>query len=325
MSSLFGTNNDSDMKNAYATARARFEPNIGMKPMPAYSATAHTNRFEPKTRFEPTAYTNRFEPKTRFEPTAYTNRFEPKTRFEPTAYTNSFVPETRFEPTAYTNSFEPKTRFEPTAYTNSFVPETPVEPKIDMIKLPAYSETGNAEHDIASIAVHAFADIYNYRCGTPRMWKNFRDKVTVEKQIIASAEANINRIMIALSPHPWIDREDSSKKIDYAIWRLLTMVSTLEDKTGEIDLTAAYVMMDLLYPQKSDTLLYDGNSLLYKTVREIDFKFGVGLFGTILSRNDQRFRTIELEDTKVIQLFEMRYKTKLADRFKATYGSYDYY
>ena len=309
MSSPFEPKND--MKNApacYATARnryalkTRFEPNIGMKNMPAYSATADTNRFVPETRFEPNIGM--------INPPAYSA----------TAYTNRFVPETRFEPKI--DMINP-TAYSATAY-NRFVPETPVEPKIDMITLPAYSETGNAEHDIASIAVHAFADIYNYRCGTPRMWKNFRDKVTVEKQIIASAEANINRIMIASSPHKWIDREDSSKQIDYAIWRLLTMVSTLEDPTGEIDLTAAYVMMDLLYPLKSDTLIYDGNSLLYKTVRESDFKFGVGLFETILLRNDQRFRSSELEDTKVIRLFEMRYKTELADRFKATYGRYYY-
>ena len=271
-----------------------FEPKNDMKNAPACYATAR-NRYALKTRFEPNIGMKNMPA---YSATADTNRFVPETRFEPKI--------DMINPPAYSA----------TAYTNRFVPETPVEPKIDMITLPAYSETGNAEHDIASIAVHAFANIYNYRCATPRMWKTFTAKEMVERQIIASADANINRIMIASSPHKWIDREDSSKQIDYAIWRLLTMVSTLEDPTGEIDRTAAYVMMDLLYPLKSDTLIYGGNSLLYKTLRFIDFKFGVGLFGTILLRNDQRFRKSELNN-EVIRKFEIRYKTKLAGRFIA--------
>ena len=265
------------------------------------------------------------------------SRFASEARDEPNIDTHAYYAKAR-------NGFVRKTHVEhkfgmPAFYAteyNPFLPGTRDEPKIDMINLPAYSATGCAKDDIANIAVHAFADIYNYRCATPRMWKTFTRKVIVERQIIASATANINSIMTASSP---IDLEVSSNQIDHAIWMLLTKVSKLEDEIdrtaayhdvigeidrtasyviGEIDRTAAYVMMDLLHPLKSDTLIYGGYSLLYRTLCFSDFKLGVELFETILLRNDQRFRPSELHDTEVIRKFERRYKTKLADKFIAT-------
>ena len=60
-----------------------------------------------------------------------------------------------------------------------------------------------------------------------------------------------------------------------------------------------------------------GNSLLYKTVRESNFKFGPEILAAIASRNDQRFRKSELEDKAVIRLFKKRYDPKVFDAFVA--------
>ena len=79
------------------------------------------------------------------------------------------------------------------------------------------------------------------------------------------------------------------------------------------DIAAAYVMKSLLFP-----LTVSGDSLLYKTVRESDFKFGPEILAAIASRNDQRFRKSELEDKAVIRLFEERYQRKVGNGFVAT-------
>ena len=212
-----------------------------------------------------------------------------------------------------------KRDYVPMSAIRDYVPKSRylIEP-FHAIEMPAYSETGHAERDIESIALHAFVDTYNYKYG-PSCSSDLKIKEKVERQIIVSADAKINRIMRALSPRQGIDSEVSSKIIDYAIWGLVAMVSTLKDSTGDKGWTAGGVMKDLLYPLKCDTMRYDGNSLLYKTVRESGLRLGVGLLEAVLSRNDQRFRAMELEDKDVIELFESRYDTKIDDNlnFKA--------
>jgi hypothetical protein len=113
-----------------------------------------------------------------------------------------------------------------------------------------------------------------------------------------------------------IDWDLAASLIDDAIWALMIMVSSRDDYFMT-DEAAAYVMRALLFPLKRDTMGHDCESLLYKTVRYSDFKFGSAVFAAVVSRNDQLFRERELYDVGAIRLFEERYQRKVGNGFVA--------
>ena len=168
-------------------------------------------------------------------------------------------------------------------------------------KRPADAEmrgaTGNAVADIEYIALDAFVTIDNRR-------NTGRERVLLDQKTIAAAAVKITAILNTLS------RDDvrDAMLIDRAIWGLMVMVSKRGDSS---DAAAAYVMWALLFPLKCDTMRHDCESLLYKTVRYSDFKFGRAVFAAVVSRNDQLFRAKELRDVGAIHLFEERYNAKL--------------
>ena len=73
------------------------------------------------------------------------------------------------------------------------------------------------------------------------------------------------------------------------------------------EIAAAYVMEELIYPLKTDRMHMVGESLIYRTVREIEYTFGARILAAIASRKDQHFRSDELQDKGIIRKFKARY------------------
>jgi hypothetical protein len=184
------------------------------------------------------------------------------------------------------------------------------------------------KREIEEIAMKVFVDVFTHRflpspLRGPRAAvlkrRNAGDAMILDQIEIDSANRKIVRILRSISGE-LIDRNIASRLIDHAIWALMTMVSmTSSGNTAYIrsckDNAATYVMKALLFPLKRGSV--SGDSLLYKTVRESNFKFGPEILAAIASRNDQRFRKSELEDKAVIGLFKKRYDPKVFDAFVA--------
>lgn len=195
---------------------------------------------------------------------------------------------------------------------------TPKKRTADAVK---HGATGIAKNDIEYIALETFFIIHRRRRGSAEI-------NPIDHQTIASAAMKITSILAAIqvTKGKGIDRELgrawefelSARLIDHAIWQLMTFVSSRDDRDYIMtDAVAAYVMMELLFPLKFNTIGYDCESLLYKTVFYSSFKFGDAVFAAVVSRNDQLFRELELNDDAVIDLFEKRYKRKVGDVFVA--------
>ena len=182
-------------------------------------------------------------------------------------------------------------------------------------KRPAYAEmrgaTGVARKDIERIVLEAFFIIHQHRSQASATMK------TLDQKTIAFATMKITGILKATGMGNGIDWDLAASLIDHAIWALMIMVST-RDPLRMTDEAAAYVMRALLFPLKRDTMGHDCESLLYKTVRYSDFKFGCAVFAAVVSRNDQLFRERELYDVGAIRLFEERYQRKVGNGFVAT-------
>jgi hypothetical protein len=179
-------------------------------------------------------------------------------------------------------------------------------------KRPADAEmqwaTGVANKDIERIALETFFIIHKHRNQASATMK------ILDQKTIAFAAMKITGILNALDNG--IDWDLAASLIDHAIWALMIMVSTRDDYFMT-DEAASYVMRALLFPLKRDTMGHDCESLLYKTVRYSDFKFGSAVFAAVVSRNDQLFRERELYDVGAIRLFEERYQHKVGNRFVA--------
>jgi hypothetical protein len=177
-------------------------------------------------------------------------------------------------------------------------------------KRPAYAEmryaTGKAAKDIENIAIEAFFILVNNRI------RDAKDAMELNIKTIGVSAVKITAILNAISGGKGVDWDRAASLIDHAIWGLMIMVSTRGD-SPLTDSAAAYVMIALLFPLKCDTMRHDCDSLLYKTVRYSDFKFGSAVLLAVVSRNDQLFRASELADTGAIRLFEERYNTKLGE------------
>ena len=181
------------------------------------------------------------------------------------------------------------------------------------------------KREIEDIAMQVFVDVFTHRFVPLRAavlkLRNAGDAMILDRREIDSANRKIVRILRSISGE-LIDRNIASRLIDHAIWALMTMVSmTSSGNTAYIrsckDIAAAYVMRALLFPLKRDTMGHDCESLLYKTVRYSDFKFGSAVFAAVVSRNDQLFRERELYDVGAIRLFEERYQRKVDNGFVA--------
>jgi hypothetical protein len=199
-------------------------------------------------------------------------------------------------------------------------------------KLPSYSEkqyaTGDAAKDIEkqgaimranegvkALALDAFFTIHTRR-GTDVYENNVI--MILDRENIDISAVKITSILKAVGGYSGnINWDGAASLIDYAIWGLMAFVSENSAHYAMADGVAAYVMRELLFPMKVDTMKHDCGSLLYKTVRYSDFKFGRAVFAAVVSRNDQLFRASELEDTGTIRLFEERYSGDLVDSFKA--------
>ena len=179
-------------------------------------------------------------------------------------------------------------------------------------KRPADAEmqwaTGVANKDIERIALEAFFIIHKHRNQASATMK------ILDQKTIAFAAMKITGIVKAMGNG--IDWDLAASLIDDAIWALMIMVSSRDDYFMT-DEAAAYVMRALLFPLKRDTMGHDCESLLYKTVRYSDFKFGSAVFAAVVSRNDQLFRERELYDVGAIRLFEERYQRKVGNGFVA--------
>ena len=181
------------------------------------------------------------------------------------------------------------------------------------------------KREIEEIAMKVFVDVFTHRF-VPRetgaavlKLRNAGDAMILDRREIDSANRKIVRILRSISGE-LIDWNIASRLIDHAIWALMTMVSMTSSGDSPYirsckDIAAAYVMKALLFPLKRGSV--SGDSLLYKTVRESDFKFGPEILAAIASRNDQRFRKRELEDKAVIGLFKKRYEPKAFSAFVA--------
>jgi hypothetical protein len=160
-----------------------------------------------------------------------------------------------------------------------------------------------AKREIEGIALKVFVDVFTYRV---------LHKAPASKERLAIDVAN--KKIVRILPM------DCGDVIDDAVWELMSMVSFRgEDYTPYIrsckDAAAAYVINNLLLPLKR-TATY-GDSLLYRAVRESNFKFGPEILAAIASRNDQRFSKSELEDKAVIRLFKERYGAANFEAFVA--------
>ena len=179
-------------------------------------------------------------------------------------------------------------------------------------KRPADAEmqwaTGVANKDIERIALETFFIIRKHRNQASATMK------ILDQKTIAFAAMKITGILKAMGNG--IDWDLAASLIDDAIWALMIMVSSRDDYFMT-DEAAAYVMRALLFPLKRDTMGHDCESLLYKTVRYSDFKFGSAVFAAVVSRNDQLFRERELYDVGAIRLFEERYQRKVGNGFVA--------
>ena len=175
--------------------------------------------------------------------------------------------------------------------------------------------SGYAKKDIERITLDAFLKI---RHGSAAM--KILDQNLFQKPI-DFARKRITGILNALDNgnRYGIDWDIAASLIDNAIWALMIMVSRCAaiDDYFMTDEAAAYVMRALLFPLKRDTMGHDCESLLYKTVRYSDFKFGSAVFAAVVSRNDQLFRERELYDVGAIRLFEERYQRKVDNGFVA--------
>ena len=181
------------------------------------------------------------------------------------------------------------------------------------------------KREIEDIALKAFVDVFTHRF-VPRETRaavlkrrNAGDAMILDQREIDNSNRKIVRILHSISGE-LIDWNIASRLIDHAIWALLTMVSMTSSGDSPYirsckDIAAAYVMKTLLFPLKRRYV--SGDSLLYKTVRESNFKFGPEILAAIASRNDQRFRKPELEDKAVIRLFKKRYDSKVFGAFVA--------
>ena len=175
-------------------------------------------------------------------------------------------------------------------------------------KRPADAEmqwaTGVANKDIERIALETFFIIRKHGNQASATMK------ILDQKTIAFAAMKITGILKAMGNG--IDWDLAASLIDDAIWALMIMVSSRDDYFMT-DEAAAYVMRALLFPLKRDTMGHDCESLLYKTVRYSDFKFGSAVFAAVVSRNDQLFRERELYDVGAIRLFEERYQRKVGN------------
>ncbi len=176
--------------------------------------------------------------------------------------------------------------------------------------------SGYAKKDIEHITLEAFLIIRHESATMKILDQNLFQKP------IAFARKRITGILNALDNgnRYGIDWDIAASLIDNAIWALMIMVSrcAARDDYFMTDEAAAYVMRALLFPLKRDTMGHDCESLLYKTVRYSDFKFGNAVFAAVVSRNDQLFRERELYDVGAIRLFEERYHRKVGNGFVAT-------
>ena len=175
----------------------------------------------------------------------------------------------------------------------------------------------DAKDKIEHIAMRCFIDVFTYRF-VPReqnaavlKLRDEYDAMDLAQREIVGAQKEIMRILQAISGDTvLINQPVASRLIDHAIWALMTMVSETSigyypQTLSRKDIAAAQVMRALLLPLKREAV--GGDSLLYKTVRESNFKFGPEILDAIASRKDQRFRESELEDKAVIRLFKARY------------------
>ena len=217
------------------------------------------------------------------------------------------------------------------ASTNSWLPSffarsATAEQRQPLLSSPREAtEFMDEKREIEDIAMQVFVVVFTHRFlpsplrAAVLKRRNAGDAMILDQREIDSAHRKIVRILRSISGE-LIDRNIASRLIDHAIWALMTMVSmTSSGNTAYIrsckDIAAAYVMKALLFPLKRGSV--SGDSLLYKTVRESDFKFGPEILAAIASRNDQRFRKSELEDKAVIRLFKKRYNPKVFDAFVA--------
>ena len=190
------------------------------------------------------------------------------------------------------------------------------KPKTRTVYASMPGASGYAKKDIERITLEAFLIIHERRNQASATMK------TLDQRTIAFASMKITGILNALDNgnRYGIDWDIAASLIDNAIWALMIMVSryAARDPLHVSDEVAAYVMRALLFPLKRDTMGHDCESLLYKTVRYSDFKFGSAVFAAVVSRNDQLFRERELYDVGAIRLFEERYQRKVDNGFVAT-------
>ena len=192
------------------------------------------------------------------------------------------------------------------------------KPKTRTVYASMPGASGYAKKDIERITLEAFLIIRHESATMKILDQNLFQKP------IAFARKRITGILNALDNgnRYGIDWDIAASLIDNAIWALMIMVSRCAARDPlrgfMTDEAAAYVMRALLFPLKRDTMGHDCESLLYKTVRYSDFKFGSAVFAAVVSRNDQLFRERELYDVGAIRLFEERYQRKVDNGFVAT-------
>ena len=191
------------------------------------------------------------------------------------------------------------------------------KPKTRTVYASMPGASGYAKKDIERITLEAFLIIHERRATRASATRASATMKTLDQRTIAFASMKITGILNALDNG--IDWDLAASLIDHAIWALMIMVSRYADRDPlrVSDEVAAYVMRALLFPLKRDTMGHDCESLLYKTVRYSDFKFGSAVFAAVVSRNDQLFRERELYDVGAIRLFEERYQRKVGNGFVA--------
>jgi hypothetical protein len=192
---------------------------------------------------------------------------------------------------------------------------------------PETEEFMEAKREIEHIATECFIDVFTYRfvprepnAAVLKLRREDEAMILVRREIVGAEKEIVSILQEISGDTVIIDQPVASRLIDHAIWALMTMVSmTIIGNSPYMlsckDIAAAYVMKALLFPLKRAPV--GGDSLLYKTVRESNFKFGPEILAAIASRNDQRFRGAELDDKAVIRLFKERYGAANFEAFVA--------
>ena len=191
--------------------------------------------------------------------------------------------------------------------------------------LPVYSPRDTdgyilARNNITTVVWTAYINVYGHKF-VQREQLSVDEEFRLCREEIDKACSKILIIYRSKPAHFWL--VGWIEIFDYAMMVVMGAIAATSVKYNVYirsfnDITGAYVMEELIFPLKTQHMHMVGESLIHRTVLEIEYTFGPNILAAIASRNDQRFRGAELLDKEIISKFKKRYGD---DKLKAFIAS----